>query len=108
MTIHIELKPEEERALLEQARLSGRDPEQYVQKLIRDHIQAAPEANARGEDIAEATATLDDLIDHEFVADCARETQGKDIPTIEEVRRMLSKIPGSLAEEIIAEREDRF
>jgi hypothetical protein len=81
---------------------------QYVQELVRDHIQASPEANARDEDPAGGTATLDDLIDHEFVADCAKEIQGKDIPTIEEVRRMLSKIPGSLAEEIIAEREDRF
>ena len=108
MTIHIELKPEEERALLERARRSGRDPEQYVQELVRDHIQASPEVDARDRDLAGGTATVDDLIDHEFVADCARETQGKDIPTIEEVRRMLSKIPGSLAEEIIAEREDRF
>jgi hypothetical protein len=108
MTIHIELKPEEERALLERARQSGRDTEQYVQELVRDHIQASPEVGARAQDFAGGTATLDDLIDHEFVADCARDTQGKDIPTIEEVRQMLSKIPGSLAEEIIAEREDRF
>lgn len=42
MTINIELKPDEERALLERARLSGRDPAQYVQKLIRDDIQATP------------------------------------------------------------------
>jgi hypothetical protein len=108
MTIHIELNPEEERALLERARLSGRDPVQYVQKLVRDHIQASPEVSARDEDSVEGTATLDDLIDHEFVADCEKETRGKDIPTIEEVRQMLSKIPGSLAQEIIAEREDRF
>jgi hypothetical protein len=108
MTIHIELKPEEERALLERARRSGRDPEQYIQELVRDHIQASAEVGVRHEDLAGGTATLDDLIDHEFVADCARETQGTGIPTIEEVRRMLSRIPGSLAEEIIAEREDRF
>jgi hypothetical protein len=108
MTIHIELKPEEELALHERARLSGRDPVQYVQKLIRGHIQASPAVNTRVEDSAEATATLDDLIDHEFVADSAKEAQGKDIPTIEEMGRMLSKIPGSLADEIIAEPEDRF
>ncbi len=28
-------------------------------------------------------------------------------PTIEEVRRVLSKIPGSLVDDVIAEREDR-
>src|SRR5262245_55166066 len=105
MTIHIELKPDEEQVLLERARLSGRDPAQYLQELVRDHIQAAPR-----EGIGEVASAkgLDDLIDHEFVAECEREVEGKDIPTIEEVRRMLSKIPGSLAEDIIAEREDRF
>jgi hypothetical protein len=39
--------------------------------------------------------------------DCARQDSG-DAPTIEEVRELLAKIPGSLAEEIIADREDRF
>src|SRR5262245_1794947 len=105
MTIHIELKPEEEQVLLERARLSGRDPAQYVQELVRDHIQAAP--RGAGSDGGHVKG-IDDLIDHEFVAYCEREAEGQDIPTNEEVRRMLSKIPGSLAEEIIAEREDRF
>ena len=105
MTIHIELEPEEERALLERARSSGRDPAQYLQELVRHHIQAAPQ-----EDIGAVGSTkgIDDLIDHEFVAECERELEGKDILTVEEVRRMLAKIPGSLAEEILAEREDRF
>jgi hypothetical protein len=108
MTINIELKPDEERALLDRARLSGRDPAQYVQKLIRDDIQAILRSSGRDEASAEGAAALDPLIDHEFVAECEREIEGKDIPTIEEVRQMLSKIPGSLAQEIIAEREDRF
>jgi hypothetical protein len=30
------------------------------------------------------------------------------VPTLEEVRRILSKIPGSLSADIIAEREDRL
>ena len=50
---------------------------------------------------------LEDLIDHQFVADCARDNE-LDIPTIEEVRQDLAKIPGSLAQDIIAECEDRF
>jgi hypothetical protein len=49
-----------------------------------------------------------DLIDDEFVADCEKETEGQDIPSIDEVRRRLAKIPGSLSREIIADREDRF
>jgi hypothetical protein len=107
MTLNIELKPDEERALLERARLSGRDPAQYVQKLIRDDLQSSPRSSGRDEASPEEAAALEALIDHEFVADCEREIEGKDIPTIEEVRQMLSKIPGSLAQEIIAEREDR-
>jgi hypothetical protein len=108
MTINIELQPDEERALCERARLSGRDPAQYVQKLIRDDIQSPPRSSGRDETSADEAAALDALIDHEFVAYCEREIEGKDVPTIEEVRQMLSKIPGSLAQEIIAEREDRF
>jgi len=108
MTINIELEPDEERALLERARLSGRDPAQYVQKLIRDDIQAIPRPLGRDGVSAEGAAAIDALTDHEFVAECERAIEGKDIPTIEEVRQMLSKIPGSLAQEIIAEREDRF
>jgi hypothetical protein len=108
MTLKIELKPDEERALLERAQLSGRDPAQYVQKLIRDDIQAIPRLNNQDEASDEGAGALDALIDHEFVAECEREIEGTDIPTIEEVRQMLSKIPGSLAQAIIADREDRF
>jgi hypothetical protein len=108
MTINIELKPDEERALLERARLSGHDPAQYVRKLIRDDIQAIPRPIGRDVVSAEGASALDALTDHEFVAECERAIEGKDIPTIEEVRQMLSKIPGALAQEIIAEREDRF
>jgi hypothetical protein len=108
MTINIELEPDEERALLERARLSGRDPAQYVQKLIRDDIQAIPRLLGRDGVSAEGAAAIDAFTDHEFVAECERAIEGKDIPTIEEVRQMLSKIPGSLAQEIIAERKDRF
>jgi hypothetical protein len=108
MTIDIELKPDEERALLERARWSGRDPAQHVRQLIRDDIQAISRSIRRDEASPEEATTLDTLIDHEFVADCEREIEGKDIPAIEEVRQMLSKISGSLAQEIIAEREDRF
>jgi hypothetical protein len=106
MTIHIELEPEEERAFLERARLSGRDPVEYARQIIRDHfvnlyLETAPE---------EATPlklTIEDFIDHEFVEYCARQSE-EDVPTIEEVREILAKIPGSLAEDIIADREDRF
>lgn len=103
MTIHIELKPNEEQALLERARLSGRDPAQYAQQVIRDHIR---EGNTLSVGADEATA-WDDLIDHEAIESCTREVEGKDIPSIEEVREALAKIPGSMARAVIEEREER-
>ncbi|MGO9913267.1 MAG: type II toxin-antitoxin system ParD family antitoxin [Isosphaeraceae bacterium] len=39
----------------------------------------------------------EDLVDYEAIEYCARQVEGKDVPSIEEVRRMLSKIPGSMA-----------
>jgi hypothetical protein len=107
MTINIELGPDEEKVLLERARLSGRDPAQYVQKLIRDHIQAPPHEGAGHVVSAKRATTLDDLIDHEFVADCEREAD--DSVTLEEVRAATSKIKDSMARVIIEEeRADRF
>jgi hypothetical protein len=99
MTILIELTPAEERVLLEQARLRGQDPVQYAREIIRERI-----AHAKGSE-----GIVEDLIDHEFVASCAQETEGReDVPTIEEVRALLAKVPGSFAQEIIEDREDRF
>jgi Arc/MetJ-type ribon-helix-helix transcriptional regulator len=51
---------------------------------------------------------LEDLIDYEAIAYCAREVEGKDVPSIEEVRRMLSKIPGSMGQAVVEERQNRF
>jgi len=53
-------------------------------------------------------AALEDFIDYEAIESCAREVEGKDVPSIEEVRRLLSKIKGSMAQAVIEEREDRF
>ena len=54
-----------------------------------------------------ATSDLDELIDLEFEAFCARE--GDESVTLEEVLKATSSIPGSMAEAIIEdERADRF
>jgi predicted DNA-binding antitoxin AbrB/MazE fold protein len=47
---------------------------------------------------------LDDLIEWESASAC---TGNDEVPSLEEVRRMLSTIPGSMADSIIAQREDR-
>ena len=52
--------------------------------------------------------TPEDFIDWEAIESCAREVEGKDIPWIEEVRQTLSKIPGSMGQAVIEDREDRF
>jgi hypothetical protein len=106
MVIRIELQPDEQQAFVERARLNGQDPVQYAQQIIRDCI-GSPSRNIARNGATEAGSTPEDLIDHEFIAACARQ-QGEDVPTIEEVREILAKIPGSLADEIIADREDRF
>ena len=54
----------------------------------------------------ESAATAEDkLIDHAFLADC--ETQADDSVSLETVRQALAKIPGSLADDIRAERDER-
>lgn len=93
MTLQIELNPEEERALREQARLRGRDPAQYARDILRDHIIFYGDRSE---------VTVEELIDYEFEADCKQQAEG-DVPTIEDVRKMLATIPGSMARAIIEE-----
>jgi len=50
---------------------------------------------------------LADLLDTEFMEWCSRKSAG-DVPSIEKVRQMLSKIKGSMADVVIAERDERF
>lgn len=55
----------------------------------------------------QATPTLEELIDLEFEAFCARE--GDDTVTLDEMLKATASIPGSMAEAIIEdERADRF
>ena len=49
------------------------------------------------------------IIDHAFVERARKEVQAMgNIPNLEDVRKILSKIPGSLSEDIRIEREDRL
>lgn len=51
------------------------------------------------------TPAADRLFDEEYYAECAADTSP--VPTLEEVRAIMAKIPGSLAADIIADREER-
>jgi hypothetical protein len=106
MTINLHLRPEEERALLDRARETGQEPTEYVQQLIRDDIRSHPRSSNRSEASAKETS-IDDFIDHEFVAYCEREAD--DSVTLEQVLAATSKIKDSMARVIIEEeRADRF
>ena len=105
MTIHIELNPTKNVHSASVRGANGWEPDN-AHEIIRDHIGNPPDGVAQQE-ATHATLKLEDLIDHEFIASCARPSGGE-VPTIEEVRESLAKIPGSLAEDIIADREDRF
>jgi hypothetical protein len=48
-----------------------------------------------------------DRLDSDFLADCRDELAAGDVPTLEEARRVLSKIPGSLVSDFAAERDER-
>jgi predicted DNA-binding antitoxin AbrB/MazE fold protein len=55
--------------------------------------------------IAEDGGEEEDLFDPEFTRWCAE--QSKNAPSLEEVRQTLSKIRGSMADVVIAERDER-
>lgn len=83
---------------------SGEFPteEAVLQEALRRFRRAEDPESAADEDFASANP-----IDYDAIAYCAREIQGKDIPSIEEVRRILSKVPGSMAQAVAEEREGR-
>ena len=51
---------------------------------------------------------LETFVEDEEVRQWCAEKAGEHVPTIEGVRQMLSKIPGSMADVVIAERAERF
>ena len=59
--------------------------------------------------VSDTEDPLASIIDHAFVERARKEIRTLHyIPSLEEVRKILSKIPGSLSEDIRAEPEDRF
>jgi len=107
MTIHIDLRPEDERALLAKARVSGRDLAGYVRQVLEQHLRITPPPGGPGEPAKGVNSISDDLIDHEFIAYCTREAD--DSVTLEEVLRATSKIHDSMARVLIEEvRAERF
>ncbi len=88
--------------------MSGADLAGYIHHLLQGHLRTPTSDSDETELASGGAPTLDDLIDHEAIESCAREVEGKDVPSIDEVRHKLSRIPGSMAQVVIEEREDRF
>ena len=55
--------------------------------------------------VSNGTGVPEELVDSDFLADC--QELADDRVTLEQVRAALSKIPGSMAEQIIRDRDDR-
>ena len=50
----------------------------------------------------------EDWLDTEFMEWCAEQVRGKTVISLEEARRVLAKVSGSLSDNIIADRADRL
>jgi predicted DNA-binding antitoxin AbrB/MazE fold protein len=58
--------------------------------------------------LPENGAELEPSVEDKDVRQWCAEQAGEHVPSLEDVRQMLSKIPGSMADVIIAERDERF
>jgi predicted DNA-binding antitoxin AbrB/MazE fold protein len=58
--------------------------------------------------LPENGAELEPFVEDDDVRQWCAEQAGEHVPSLEDVRQMLSKIPGSMADVVIAERDERF
>ena len=58
--------------------------------------------------LPENGAELEPFVEDDDVRQWCAEQAGEQVPSLEEVRQSLSKIPGSMADVVIAERDERF
>jgi predicted DNA-binding antitoxin AbrB/MazE fold protein len=58
--------------------------------------------------LPENGAELELFVEDNDVRQWCAEQAGKHVPSLEDVRQMLSKIPGSMADVVMAERDERF
>jgi predicted DNA-binding antitoxin AbrB/MazE fold protein len=58
--------------------------------------------------LPENGAELEPLVEDDDVRQWCAEQAGGHVPSLEDVRQMLSKIPGSMADAVIVERDERF
>jgi predicted DNA-binding antitoxin AbrB/MazE fold protein len=71
---------------------------QRVRVTVRPQVPEVVDPHLKG---------LEDLIDWEYMEECKKRVSEGPVPTLEEVQQALSKIPGSLVDDLVAEREMR-
>lgn len=97
MSATITIPADLEQQVLGKALASGQPLEEFVLNTLRKAVTTASATNG----------LIDDSwLDIEYMTACAREADSS--VTLESVRRILAKLPGSLADDISAERDERF
>lgn len=86
----IQLSPEQRRLIAERATRNGKAWQTVLEEAL------GPQATEE-----------EDWLDTEYMARCAEERRGKAPVSLERTREILSKVPGSMADDIIADRDDR-
>ena len=86
----IELSPEQKQRIAERATQNGQSWQTALEEALGPH-----------------PTEEEDWLDTDYMARCAEERRGKEPIGLERVREILSKVPGSMADDIIADRGDR-
>lgn len=96
MSLTITLPAELEMKVAEAAGRNGKQPLDYIIDALNHAVQ--PNNGAK------------ESLEYWLDWDCIRDAEAEADPTVtlEDVRQALSKIPGSMAEAVIAEREEHF
>lgn len=92
MPLMIQMPEVVERRLRKMATAEGKAVEDYVAGLLSDLTQTPPMSSHS-------------LLDEEYHRECEADTTP--IPSLDEVRRALSTIPGNMTADFIAERDER-
>ena len=100
MSVTITIPADLERQMLGKAKASGQQLEEFALDALRKAVEAPSPATA--------TNGVEDesWLDTEYMAACGKEADSN--VTLESVRQILAKIPGSISDVIIAERDERF
>lgn len=96
MSLTITLPAELETKVAEAAARNGRQPLEYVMEALNNAVQSTNNAKDN----------IEDWLDWDCIREAAAEADST--VTLADVRQALAKIPGSMAESIIAERDERF